>query len=86
MTDKKYDIQDLIIDTKTPLSDMCLLYKAFFCRCEDEPPRLAGHTDGWGKLLKCQLITSSAWKEQKRISAEEGLIAIPYEIKQPHSR
>ena len=55
-------------------------------RCEDEPPRLAGHTDAWGRTFKNQLITSAAWKEQKRISAEEGLIAIPYERTHLYSR
>ena len=55
-------------------------------QCEKEPPYLAGHTDAWGKPLKNQLVTSEAWKQQKRISAEEGLIAIPYERSHIHSR
>ena len=55
-------------------------------KCEVEPPYLAGHTNAWGKPLKNQLVTSEAWKQQKRISAEEGLIAIPYERSHPYSR
>jgi len=35
-------------------------------------------TDAWGHR-KDQLITCEAWKKQKIISAEEGLIAIAYE-------
>jgi hypothetical protein len=38
-------------------------------------------TTAWGKRVD-DIITCNAWKEQKRISAVEGLIAIPYENKQ----
>ena len=55
-------------------------------QCENEPPYLAGHTDAWGHRMKDQLITSPAWKKQKEISAEEGLISIPYERKHQYSR
>ena len=55
-------------------------------QCEDEPPYLINHTDAWGKPIANQLITSSAWRQQKRISAQEGLIAIPYERNNLYSR
>lgn len=48
--------------------------------CEENPPTLRQY-DAWGKRID-QIITCSAWKAQKAISAEEGLIAIPYEQKQ----
>ena len=35
----------------------------------------------WGKTVD-EIVTCQAWKEQKRISAAEGLIAIAYERKQ----
>ena len=38
-------------------------------------------TTAWGKRVD-DIVTCNAWKEQKRISAVEGLIAIPYENKQ----
>lgn len=47
--------------------------------CERNPPKLE-QFDGWGQRID-RLITCDAWKQQKRISAEEGLIAIPYENK-----
>ena len=47
--------------------------------CELNPPRLE-HYDAWGKRVD-NVITSPAWKQMKRISAEEGLIAIAYERK-----
>ena len=49
-------------------------------QCEENPPRLK-QTDGWGHRVD-DIITSEAWKTQKRIAAEEGLIAIAYERKQ----
>jgi len=45
-------------------------------QCEASPPRLE-QTDAWGHRVD-RLITCSAWKQQKKIAAEEGLIAIPY--------
>ncbi|XP_023332760.1 acyl-CoA dehydrogenase family member 11 [Eurytemora carolleeae] len=48
--------------------------------CEENPPYLR-QTTAWGKRVD-DIITCNAWKEQKRISAVEGLIAIPYENKQ----
>uniref|UniRef100_A0A5F8H421 Acyl-CoA dehydrogenase family member 11-like n=1 Tax=Monodelphis domestica TaxID=13616 RepID=A0A5F8H421_MONDO len=47
--------------------------------CEAMPPRLQ-HFDGWGQRVD-HILTCSAWKKLKRISAEEGLIAIGYERK-----
>ena len=35
-------------------------------------------TTAWGRRVD-DIVTCKAWQEQKRISAEEGLIAIPYE-------
>ena len=46
-------------------------------QCEREPPSVQ-HYDAWGRRVD-NLITSGAWKRQKDISAEEGLIAIAYE-------
>ncbi len=48
-------------------------------QCEAEPPFLT-KIDAWGKRID-DLVTSEAWKAQKVISAEEGLVAIPYENK-----
>jgi hypothetical protein len=47
--------------------------------CELNLPRLE-QFDAWGKRID-NIITSPAWKQMKRISAEEGLIAIAYERK-----
>ena len=45
--------------------------------CELEPPTLA--TSPWGHRDNADtLVTSAAWKRQKEISAEEGLIALAY--------
>ncbi|KAJ8042777.1 Acyl-CoA dehydrogenase family member 11 [Holothuria leucospilota] len=42
--------------------------------------------DAWGNRVD-ELITSNAWKKQKIIAAEEGIVAIPYENKHgPWSR
>ncbi|XP_071848390.1 acyl-CoA dehydrogenase family member 11-like isoform X2 [Apostichopus japonicus] len=42
--------------------------------------------DAWGNRVD-QLLTSEAWKKQKNIAAEEGIVAIPYENKHgPWSR
>ena len=46
-------------------------------QCEEEPPSLRP-SDAWGRRID-ELVTSAAWKEQKKIAAEEGLVAIPYE-------
>lgn len=48
--------------------------------CEEQPPILK-KTDPWGKTVD-QIITCQAWKDQKKISAREGLISIAYERKQ----
>lgn len=48
-------------------------------RCELEQPKLI-QQNAWGKTVN-ELITSDAWKAQKVISAEEGLVAIAYERK-----
>jgi len=45
--------------------------------CEATPPRLETF-DAWGKRVN-RLITGSAWRRMKRVSAEEGLVAIAYE-------
>ena len=47
--------------------------------CESNPPQLQ-HYDAWGKRVD-HVITSPAWKQMKKISAEEGLIGIAYERK-----
>lgn len=46
-------------------------------QCEAEPPYLKS-TTAWGKRVD-ELVTSGAWKAQKKVAAEEGLIAIAYE-------
>ena len=38
------------------------------------------YRNAWG-IREPDLVTSDAWKEQKKISAEEGLVAIAYEGK-----
>ena len=48
-------------------------------QCEREPPQLQQY-DAWGNRID-KIITSSAWKKMHDISAEEGLIAIPYECR-----
>merc|ERR1719186_382360 len=48
--------------------------------CEVNQPYLK-QFDAWGNRID-QIVTCEAWKEQKRISAGEGLIAIPYERSQ----
>ena len=47
--------------------------------CERDPPRLQTY-HAWGKRVD-NIITCDAWKQQKKIAAEEGLIAIAYERK-----
>jgi len=47
--------------------------------CELNLPRLE-HYDAWGKRVD-KIVTSSAWKQMKHLSAEEGLVAIAYERK-----
>lgn len=48
--------------------------------CELNPPSLIQY-NAWGRLTN-ELRTCQAWKDQKAISAEEGLVAIPYENRQ----
>ncbi|KAJ6648516.1 Acyl-CoA dehydrogenase family member 11 [Pseudolycoriella hygida] len=45
--------------------------------CENYPPTLT-HFDAWGNRID-EINTCSAWKQQKAISAEEGVVAIAYE-------
>ncbi|KAF3850879.1 hypothetical protein F7725_012651 [Dissostichus mawsoni] len=45
--------------------------------CEITPPRLV-HFDPWGRRVD-HIVTSSAWKRMKDLSAQEGLVAIGYE-------
>lgn len=47
--------------------------------CENNKPRHEPF-DAWGNRVD-RLVTCDAWRQMKRISAEEGLIAIPYEKK-----
>lgn len=37
--------------------------------------------NAWGARVD-EIVTCSAWKQQKRISAQEGLISIPYQNEQ----
>ncbi len=54
-------------------------------QCELNPPTLRTY-DAWGKRID-HLLTSAAWKQQKIITAQEGIIAIPYEQEfGPYSR
>ena len=46
--------------------------------CENDPPKLKP-VSVWGHQ-GYKLVTSDAWKAQKNIVAEEGLVAIPYEV------
>lgn len=48
--------------------------------CEEHPPYLK-QTNAWGRRVD-EIVTCQAWKQQKAISAQEGLVAIPYERKQ----
>lgn len=45
--------------------------------CENTPPTLT-HYDAWGNRID-EINTCSAWKQQKLICAEEGVVAIAYE-------
>ena len=45
--------------------------------CELNPPTLR-QTDAWGRRVD-EIETCAAWKRQKAVSAEEGLVAIAYE-------
>lgn len=45
--------------------------------CENSPPTLTQY-DAWGNRID-EINTCSAWKQQKMISAEEGVVAIAYE-------
>ena len=46
-------------------------------QCEAQPPYLKASSP-WGHR-DLELITSEAWKAQKNVAAEEGLVAIAYE-------
>jgi hypothetical protein len=48
--------------------------------CEEQQPILK-KTSPWGKTVD-EIVTCQAWKEQKKISAKQGLIAIAYERQQ----
>lgn len=52
--------------------------------CEKQPPTLT-HFDAWGKRID-RIDTCDSWKYMKKISAEEGLIAIGYERKYGKAR
>ena len=45
--------------------------------CELNPPTLR-RTDAWGRRVD-EIATCDAWKRQKAVAAEEGLVAIAYE-------
>ncbi len=45
--------------------------------CENNPPTLTQY-DAWGNRID-RINTCSAWKQQKVISAEEGVVSIGYE-------
>lgn len=47
--------------------------------CDKNLPKLE-HYNAWGKRVD-NIVTCSAWKKMKEISAEEGLIAIGYQRK-----
>ena len=47
--------------------------------CELQQPKLE-HFDAWGKRVD-NIQTSKGWKQLHDVSAEEGLISIPYERK-----
>ena len=47
-------------------------------QCEMEQPKLRP-VSAWGHS-DYELVTSDSWKAQKTIVAEEGLVAIPYEV------
>jgi len=72
------DIMDRIEPDLTRFGERCAtdIY-ALGQECEVNPPYLR-QTTAWGKRVD-QIVTCQAWKAQKDISAEEGLIAIPYE-------
>ncbi|RDD46451.1 Acyl-CoA dehydrogenase family member 11, partial [Trichoplax sp. H2] len=48
-------------------------------QAELNPPQLVTH-DAWGRRIN-RLETSSGWKSMHAVSAQEGLVAIPYEKK-----
>ena len=72
------DIMDTIEPDLSMFGERCAtdIY-ALGQECEVNPPYLVQST-AWGRRVD-HIITCQAWKEQKRISAKEGLIAIPYE-------
>ncbi len=46
-------------------------------KCEETPPFLR-QTSAWGRRID-QVVTCAAWRKQKEVAAEEGLISIAYE-------
>lgn len=46
-------------------------------QCEENPPYVK-HFDAWGNRID-ELVTCEAWRKQKVVAAEEGIVAIPYE-------
>jgi len=72
------DIMDAIEPDLTRFGERCAtdIY-ALGQECEVNPPYLRQST-AWGRRVD-QIVTCQAWKDQKKISAQEGLIAIPYE-------
>ncbi|XP_059088994.1 acyl-CoA dehydrogenase family member 11-like [Tigriopus californicus] len=48
--------------------------------CEDNPPYLK-QTNAWGRRVD-EIVTCPAWRAQKAIAAQEGLVAIAYERNQ----
>ncbi|XP_030847377.1 acyl-CoA dehydrogenase family member 11 [Strongylocentrotus purpuratus] len=53
--------------------------EALSIECEENQPYVK-HFDAWGNRVD-DLITCEAWKKQKAIAAQEGIVAIPYERK-----
>lgn len=47
--------------------------------CERHPPKLT-HQNAWGERVQ-ELWTCEAWKQQRKIAAEEGIVATAYERK-----
>ncbi len=49
--------------------------------CEERPPHLV-QTGAWGTRRLDRVLTCEAWQRQKRVAAQEGLVAIAYEREQ----
>ena len=72
------DLLDSIEADLTRFGERCATdIHALGQECELNPPYLIQST-AWGRKVD-HIVTCQAWKTQKRIAAEEGLIAIPYE-------